>query len=71
MRSGSEGPDLLDRIAGDRRVGLGKKALQAILAESARFVGAAPNQVDVFVAEVKPLAKRIKGSAVYRPGRLL
>ena len=71
MRSGSEGPDLLDRIAGDRRVGLGKKALQAILAESARFVGAAPNQVDVFVAEVKPLAKRIKGSAVYRPARLL
>jgi adenylosuccinate lyase len=34
-------------------------------------VGAAPNQVDVFVAEVKPLAKRVKGAAEYRPGRLL
>jgi adenylosuccinate lyase len=71
MRSGAPGPDLLDRIAGDRRIGLGKKALQAILAESARFVGSAPNQVDVFVAEVKPLAKRVKGAAEYRPARLL
>ena len=71
MRSGSEGPDLLDRLAGDRRIGLGKKALLAILAESARFVGAAPNQVDVFVAEVKPLGKRVKGAADYRPARIL
>jgi adenylosuccinate lyase len=34
-------------------------------------VGSAPNQVDVFVAEVKPLAKRVKGAADYRPSRLL
>ncbi len=71
MRSGTPGPDLLDRIAGDRRIGLGKKALQSILSESARFVGAAPNQVDLFVAEVKPLGKRVKGAADYRPARLL
>ncbi len=71
MRNGSAGPDLLDRLAGDKRIGLGKKALQGILAESARFVGAAPNQVDVFVAEVKPIAKRVKGAADYRPARLL
>ncbi len=42
MRTGTAGADLLDRLAGDRRIGLGKKALQAILAESARFVGSAP-----------------------------
>jgi adenylosuccinate lyase len=71
MRAGGEDADLFSRLAGDRRIGLGKKALQAILADSARFVGAAPDQVDVFVAEVKPLAKRYKGSAEYRPGRLL
>jgi adenylosuccinate lyase len=71
MRSGTAGPDLLDRLAGDRRIGLGKKALLGILAESARFVGAAPDQVDAFVAEVKPLAKRVKGAAEYRPARLL
>ena len=47
------------------------KALQAILAENARFVGAAPHQVDAFLAEVKPLAKKYKGAAEYRPGRLL
>jgi adenylosuccinate lyase len=71
MRAGSPGGELLDRLAGDRRIGLGKKALQQILAESARFVGAAPDQVDLFVAEVKPLAKKVKGAAEYRPARLL
>ena len=71
MRSGSAGADLLDRLAADRRIGLGKKALHAILSESARFVGAAPNQVDAFLAEAKPLARRIKGAADYKPARLL
>ena len=70
MRAGAAGADLLDRLAGDRRIGLGKKALQAILAESARFVGSAPSQVDAFVSEVKPLAKRVKGAAEYRPDRI-
>jgi adenylosuccinate lyase len=71
MRAGTGGVDLLDRLAGDRRIGLGKKALQQILAESARYVGAAPDQVDLFVAEVKPLAKKVKGAADYRPARLV
>ncbi len=63
--------NLLGRLAGDRRIGLGKKALQAILAENARFVGAAPHQVDSFVAEVKPLARKLRGAAEYLPSRLL
>ena len=62
---------MLGRLAGDRRIGLGKKALHAIMSDSARFVGAAPNQVDGFLAEVKPLARRFKGAADYLPGRLL
>jgi len=70
LRSGGSA-DLLARLAADRRIGLGKKALQAIMAESERFVGAAPHQVDAFVAEVKPLARRFKGAADYLPGRLL
>jgi adenylosuccinate lyase len=70
MRSGTAGPDLLERLAGDRRIGLGKKALQAILSESARFVGSAPDQVDVFAAEVGPVGKRVKGAAEYRAARL-
>jgi adenylosuccinate lyase len=71
LRSGNGDADLLARLAGDRRIGLGKKALQTILAENARFVGAAPHQVDAFLAEVKPLAKKHRGAAEYKPGRLL
>jgi len=70
LRTGGDA-DLLGRLAGDKRVGLSKKALTAILADSARFVGAAPHQVDAFVAEVKPLAKKVRGSADYSPGKLL
>ena len=71
LRLGDGDPDLLGRLAGDRRIGLGRRALQAILAESARFVGAAPHQVDAFLAEVKPLARRHRGAAEHQPGRLL
>ena len=71
LRSGGGDADLLGRLASDRRVGLGKKALQAILSENARFVGAAPHQVDAFLAEVKPLEKKFRDAADYRPGRLL
>jgi adenylosuccinate lyase len=71
VRSGNGRGDLLGRLAADRRIGLGKKALQAILAENARFVGAAPHQVDAFVGEVEPLARKFKGAADYKPGQLL
>ena len=70
LRSGGDA-DLLSRLAGDKRLGLGKKALVAILSENARFVGAAPHQVDAFVEGVQPLARKHKGAADYRPGRLL
>jgi len=70
IRAGQE-PDLVGRIVGDKRVGLGKKALLALLADSARFVGAAPHQVDAFVASARAAAKRVKGAAEYKPGRLL
>ena len=70
LRTGGDA-DLLGRLAGDKRIGLGKKALTAILAENARFVGAAPHQVDAFVADVQPLAKQHKGAADYKPGKLL
>lgn len=71
LRSGNGDADLLGRLAGDRRIGLGKRALQLILNENARFVGAAPHQVDAFLAEVKPLARRFRGAADYQPAPLL
>ena len=70
LRSGGDA-DLLGRIAGDKRVGLGKKKLQQVLTESERFVGAAPHQVDALVAAIAPLAKKHRGAADYRPGKLL
>ncbi len=70
LRSGGDA-DLLSRIAADKRVGLGKKQLQSILSENNRFVGAAVDQVEIFVDEVKPLARRYKGAADYQPGKLL
>lgn len=70
LRSGGGDADLLGRLAGDKRIGLGKRALQSILSENVRFVGAAPHQVDAFRAEVTPLAKRVKGAVDYRPARL-
>jgi adenylosuccinate lyase len=71
LRSGTGDADLLARLAGDKRLGLSRKALQAILSENARFVGAAPHQVDSFLDEVKPLAKHHRGAADYQPGKLL
>lgn len=70
LRNGGNA-DLLSLLAGEKRIGLGKRKLQEILAQSERFVGAAPHQVDEFVAAVKPLAKKHKGAADYRPGKLL
>ena len=66
LRSGTGDADLLGRLAGDKRLGLSRKALQAILSENARFVGAAPHQVDSFLDEVKPLAKHHRGAADYQ-----
>ena len=70
LRNGGDA-DLLGRLAGDKRVGLGKKKLQEILAQNERFVGAAPHQVAAFVAAVQPLGKKNQGAADYRPGKLL
>ena len=70
LRSGGDA-DLIGRLASDKRVGLGKKQLQKILSENNRFVGAAPDQVDAFVDETRALARRHKGSADYKPGKLL
>ena len=70
LRSGGDA-DLLNRLAGDKRVGLGKRKLQEILSQSERFVGSAPHQAGAFVTAVQALLKKHKGAADYRPGKLL
>ncbi len=70
LRNGGNA-DLLGLLAGDKRVGLSARKLREVLAQSARFVGAAPHQVDTFVAAVQPVVKKTKGAADYQPGPLL
>jgi len=65
------GPDLVERLASDARLGLSEAALRKILAEAHRFVGAAPAQVDHFVETARALAKAHKGAARYAPMKLL
>ncbi len=70
IRDGAD-PDLVNRLAGDARLGLTAARLNAILADAKRFVGAAPQQVDTFVRTVAPLARKVPGAAAYEPGKLL
>lgn len=69
--NGGGAADLLGRLAGDRRIGLSRSRLQAILAEHERFVGTAAHQVDAFVAEVRPIVRKHPKAAAYQPAPLL
>jgi adenylosuccinate lyase len=70
IRNGEDAA-MISRLSGDKRLGLKRATLEAILADGSRFVGAAPQQVDEFVTTVALLAKKIKGAASYQPGKLL
>jgi adenylosuccinate lyase len=71
LRTGQGESDLVVLLAADARLGLTEKALRAILGDSKRFVGAAPQQVDTFVAAVNAATRKVKGAAAYEPGKLL
>jgi adenylosuccinate lyase len=63
--------DLLDRLAADDRLPLGREALAALLADPLAFVGTAPQQVAAFAAEVAELTGHHPEAARYRPGAIL
>jgi len=74
LRSGNGDADLLGRLAGDRRVRARQKsaAINSVRKRALRW--RAPHQVDAFLAEAKPLAKKVQrigglpaGSAVVGP----
>lgn len=69
LRAGRE-PALLDRLAAEPRLGLSAATLRHLISDTERFVGAAPRQVDAFVAQVRAVTRRVPGAARYRPGRL-
>ncbi|MEZ5275033.1 MAG: adenylosuccinate lyase [Opitutaceae bacterium] len=66
-----EEADLIERLAGDSRLPLDQKRLQALVSDPKRFVGAAPAQVDAFVRAVEGWRKRFPGAAGIEAGALL
>ncbi|AFE12086.1 adenylosuccinate lyase [Mycobacterium tuberculosis RGTB423] len=71
MREHGAEPDLLDRLAADPRLPLGRDALEAALADKKAFAGAAGDQVDDVVAMVDALVSRYPDAAKYTPGAIL
>ena len=66
MRKGQE-PALLQRLAGDARIGIDEAGLQAALRADERFVGAALVQVDAFLAEVDVVLQGVPERARLSP----
>src|SRR5690606_661490 len=63
--------DLLDRLAGDERLRLGRAELEAAIAAPLTFTGAAVDQVRTVADRVRAVADRHPEAAVYDPGDVL
>ncbi|MBW3614883.1 MAG: adenylosuccinate lyase [Actinobacteria bacterium] len=71
LRRGGDSNDLLDRLAGDERVGMQRAQLDALMGEPLSFVGAAPLQVQAFVRRVHDVVAAHPEAAHYHPGAIL
>ncbi len=71
LRAGGRDNDLLDRLAADKRVGLGKVELEGLLAAEGAFIGAARAQADAFVAAVDEVVSRHPEARDYVPREIL
>lgn len=63
--------DLVDRLAGDQRLGLSRSALDGLFSEPLSFAGAAERQVQDFLDQVHQVVERHPGAATYRPEGIL
>jgi adenylosuccinate lyase len=63
--------DLIDRLAGDARLGLGRDVLDGIIAKGDREVGAARAQVAAFATTVRRIEQASPAAAAYAPGAIL
>jgi adenylosuccinate lyase len=68
---GSDRNDLMDRLAGDARLGLSRAELAALIAEPLTFTGAATAQVSEVVARVEKIAAANPEAAAYTPAPIL
>jgi adenylosuccinate lyase len=71
MRETGAGNDLLDRLAADPRLPWDRAGLDALLADSLSFTGAATEQVAAVVTAVQAVVARYPDAATYRPGAIL
>jgi adenylosuccinate lyase len=71
MRERGTEPNLLDRLAADPRLPLDRAALDAALADTESFTGAAASQVDRVIAAVGDLVDFYPEAARYTPGAIL
>lgn len=71
MREGAQGNDLLERLAGDSRLGMTREQLDAAVADPLELSGAASEQVRRVSARVTTLADRYPEAAAYLPGDVL
>jgi adenylosuccinate lyase len=72
LRDGSlTGNDLPRRLGEDPTFPMSEAEVRAVLANPARFLGAAPAQVDSFVQRVAPLRRRFPSAESYRPEPIL
>ena len=63
--------DLLDRLAGDSRLGMNRAHLQKMLDAEANLVGTAGAQVEAFLDQVRDWEERLPEALDYRAGGIL
>jgi adenylosuccinate lyase len=68
---GTEGNDLVDRLAADARLGVPAAELHAAVSDPAAFVGAAGAQVAAITARIDALVAEHPQAAAYAPGAIL
>src|SRR5262245_64105669 len=68
---GASESELLDRLAGDPRLGLDRAALDAVVDDPIAFTGAARDQVDAVVRQVESVVARHPEAAAYQPEAIL
>jgi adenylosuccinate lyase len=72
LREGSlQQNDLPRRLGDDPAFPLSEQEVREVLADPERFLGAAPRQVDAFVAQVQALVQRFPAARAYRPEPML
>ena len=71
MREGLQTNDLLDRLAGDERLGLTRDELGALVTQPLELAGTAGRQVDAVAQQVEAIVAANPESAAYQPGAVL